>query len=275
MRSTRQDPLWQTLRDEIIRLSDKEELLTPYFHEFVLKHDSLVKALSALLAAKLASPQVAAITLSKELERIFSHSEKVKAAIAKDLQAIAARDPAARGIAEPFLHYKGFHSLEAYRASHALWNEKRYPMAYYLHNRIAEVFGVDIHPAAKIGSGVFIDHATGVVIGETASVGDDVSMLHGVTLGGTGKEQGDRHPKVGNGVLIGAGAQILGNVAIGEGSKIGAGSVVLEPVPPHSTVAGVPARIVGHPKTRRPALSMDQSIDSEEQVFSSFTASML
>jgi serine O-acetyltransferase len=269
------DQLWQNLRDEVLRLSDKEKLLVSYFNESVLKHSSLESALAAILSVKLSSPYLTGSRLRKEIELIFEQSEETRTAIRKDLLATAARDPAARGIAEPFLHYKGFHSLESYRISHVLWNKGRSALAYFIHSRTTEVFAVDIHPAAKIGHGIFIDHATGVVVGETARIGNDVSLLHGVTLGGTGKEQGDRHPKVGNGVLIGAGAKILGNVNIGEGSKIGAGSVVLEHVPPHCTVAGVPARIVGHPKTQRPSLSMDQSIDFEDLVFSSYTASML
>ncbi len=272
---TKHHSLWQTLRDEAIRLSEEEKLLAPYFHEFVLKHASLEEALSAILAAKLASAPLSALSLTREIEHVFEQSAEIRAAVRRDLQAIEERDPAAGGVVEPFLHYKGFHSLEAYRVSHYLWNEHRFALAYYLRNRVTEIFAVDIHPAAKIGKGIFIDHATGVVIGETAHVGNDVSLLHGVTLGGTGKEHGDRHPKVGNGVLIGAGTKILGNVRIGEGSKIGAGSVVLDHVPPHSTVVGVPGRVVGHPKTGRPSLLMDQSIDSEELVFSSYTASML
>jgi serine O-acetyltransferase len=272
---TKHHTLWQILREGAIRLSEEDALLAPYFHEFILKHASLEEALSAILADKLASTPLTALSLQREIERVFETSAEIRAAVRKDLHAIEERDPAAGGVVEPFLHYKGFHSLEAYRVSHSLWNERRFALAYYIHNRVTEIFAVDIHPAAKIGKGIFIDHATGVVIGETAHIGDDVSLLHGVTLGGTGKEHGDRHPKVGNGVLIGAGTKILGNVRIGDGSKIGAGSVVLDHVPPHSTVVGVPGRVVGHPKTGRPSLLMDQSIDIEEQVFSSYTASML
>jgi serine O-acetyltransferase len=266
--------LWQNLRDEANHFSDKEELLAPYFHEHVLKHSSLEQALAALIADKLVSTNVPRIRLQNEIEKIFE-SEEIRILIKKDLLAITTRDPASRGIVEPFLYYKGFHALEAYRVSHVLWHKRRFALASYIHGRVTEVFAVDIHPAAKIGGGIFIDHATGVVIGETAHIGDDVSLLHGVTLGGTGKEHGDRHPKVGNGVLIGAGTKILGNVRIGDGSKIGAGSVVLNHVPPHSTVVGVPARVVGHPKTKNPALSMDQSFDSKDQAFLSYTASML
>jgi serine O-acetyltransferase len=158
----------------------------------------------------------------------------------------------------PFLNFKGFHALQAYRIAHWLWNQQRQLLAVHLQNRISEVFGVDIHPAARVGSGILFDHATGIVIGETAVIEDNVSMLHGVTLGGTGKEIGDRHPKIRQGVLIGAGASILGNIEIGAGAKVAASSVVLDPVPPHCTVAGVPARIVGRPTVAAPALEMDQ-----------------
>jgi serine O-acetyltransferase len=160
----------------------------------------------------------------------------------------------------PLLYYKGFHALQSYRVAHWIWNKGRESLAFYLQNRISEVFGVDVHPAARIGTGILIDHGTSVVIGETAVIEDNVSMLHEVTLGGTGKQTGDRHPKVRQGVLIGTGAKILGNVEIGEGAKVAAGSVVLKDVPPHSTVAGVPAVVVGRPEVDQPALSMDQSL---------------
>jgi serine O-acetyltransferase len=189
---------------------------------------------------------------------------EIQAGIRKDLEAVIKRDPASHGISEPFLHYKGFHALESYRVSHWLWQNSRQALACYLQNRISEVFAVDIHPAAKIGKGILIDHATSVVIGETAVVDDDVSMLHEVTLGGTGKTTGDRHPKVRRGVLIGAGAKILGNVIVGEGSKIAAGSVVLTDVPPHTTVAGVPAVIVGKPTSEQPSLEMDHRIGEKQ-----------
>jgi serine O-acetyltransferase len=193
----------------------------------------------------------------------LSDSAFIREALRRDLTAVLQRDPAARGLAQPFLHYKGFHALQAHRVAHWLWGKGRESLACYLQSRVSEVFAVDIHPAARMGKGILIDHGTGVVIGETAVVGDDVSLLHEVTLGGTGKECGDRHPKVGNGVMIGAGAKILGNVRIGNGSKVAAGSVVLHEVPPHATVAGVPAKIVGHPATDEPALQMDQQLDTD------------
>ena len=182
-------------------------------------------------------------------------------ALRRDLSAVQERDPAARSMIVPFLYFKGFHALQAHRAAHWFWLQGRTALALYLQSQVSEVFNVDIHPAARIGKGILMDHGTGVVIGETAVIGDDVSLLHEVTLGGTGKESGDRHPKVGRGVMIGAGAKILGNITIGEGSKIAAGSVVLSDVPAHSTVAGIPAKVVGRPKTTTPSLLMDQAVE--------------
>jgi serine O-acetyltransferase len=257
------DPVWQMLREEIRCMAEAEPMLASYLHGTVLNHRTFEDALSFLLAAKLDSPHLSSMTIREVIDRAFRESASLGGTIRRDLSAVMERDPAARGLAEPFLHAKGFHALQAYRVSHWLWQEERHCLAFYFKNRIAEVFSVDIHPAARIGQGILIDHATGVVIGETAVVGDDVSMLHAVTLGGTGKETGDRHPKVGSGVLIGAGAKILGNVRIGNGSKIGAGSVVLCDVPPHTTVAGVPAKVVGRPRTDEPSLLMDQNVEQE------------
>jgi len=259
------DPVWAMLRDEVLRMADSEAMLASYLHATVLNHRTLEDALSYLLAEKLASPYLSAMSLREVFDEAFCASAEIREAIRSDLTAVLNRDPAARGVASPFLHYKGFHALESYRAAHWLWGEGRHALALYCQNRISEVFAVDIHPAARVGKGILIDHGTSVVIGETAVVGDDVSMLHEVTLGGTGKETGDRHPKVGHGVMIGAGAKILGNVKIGDGAKIGAGSVVLDHVPSHTTVAGVPAKIVGRPQAEAPALVMDQRIESEEE----------
>jgi serine O-acetyltransferase len=265
MKMKKKDPVWELLHKEVSGMAAAEAMIASYLHASVLNHSSLEGALSYILAERLSSPSISAMSLRETILEVFHTSAEARDALRKDLSAFSTRDPAARGIAEPFLHYKGFHALEAYRVSHELWTGGRTSLALYFQNRIAEVFAVDIHPAARIGKGIMIDHGTGVVIGETAVVGDDVSILHEVTLGGTGKETGDRHPKVGNGVLIGAGAKILGNVRIGEGSKIGAGSVVLDDVPPHTTVAGVPARAVGKPKTDKPALLMDQSIEGKKE----------
>jgi len=181
----------------------------------------------------------------------------IRGAVRADLLAVMERDSACHELYIPFLYFKGFHALQTHRVAHWLWKSGRQPLALFFQNRMSMEFCVDIHPAAVMGSGILLDHATGLVVGETAVVGNNVSILQSVALGGTGKETGDRHPKIGNGVLISAGAKILGNIRVGEGAKVGAGSVVLEEVPPHTTVAGVPARVVGRPSSEAPALDMD------------------
>lgn len=256
---TTNDPVWEAIRVEVTEEAAREPMLASFLHATVLKHRRLEDALSFHLAGKLASATLPAMLIREVIDEAFQSAE-IGAAIRADLQAVRTRDPATLGFSTPLLYYKGFHALQSYRVAHWLWERGRHSLAVFLQNRISQVFGVDIHPAARIGRGIMIDHGTSVVIGETAVVEDDVSMLHEVTLGGTGKETGDRHPKVRRGVLIGAGAKILGNVEIGAGAKVGAGSVVLEPVPPHCTVAGVPAKIVGKPAEMEPALEMDQRL---------------
>lgn len=264
--NTTTEPLWQRLRLEAERLMAREDLLKPLVRAFVTDRTDFADALAAVLAGKLCEHVLPAVDLHRLFEPILALPE-IALAATKDLAAVVERDPAAQGLAIiPFLHFKGFQSLQAHRISHHLWSSGRPDLAFHLQGRMAIVYGVDFHPAARIGSGLMIDHATGVVVGETAVIGDDVSMLHGVTLGGTGKQTGDRHPKVGNGVLLGSGAKILGNVRIGEGSKVGAGSVVLTDVPPHCTVVGVPARVVGRPRSSEPGLAMDQEIEDDSQV---------
>jgi serine O-acetyltransferase len=257
-----EDTVWTDLRREVAALAAEEPILAGYLHTTVLRHSTLEEGLSHLLAEKLASPHLSDLVLREVILEAFTASAEIRKAIRRDIMAVVERDPAAKGIAHPFLNFKGFHSLQSYRVAHWLWEQKRPTLAFFLQSRISEVFAVDIHPAARIGKGILIDHGTGVVIGETAVVGDDVSMLHEVTLGGTGKESGDRHPKIGDGVLLGAGAKILGNIRIGAGSKVASGSVVLREVPPHSTAAGVPARVVGREETKAPALRMDQVVAS-------------
>jgi serine O-acetyltransferase len=232
-------------------------VLVSFLFASVLRHRKLEDALAAILANKLQTPDVSAILLRDLIHEALAEDVSIRAAIRADLLAARTRDPAARGYAQPFLYYKGFHALQAYRVANWLWKRSRYTLAAHLQNRISEAFGVDVHPAAQIGSGVLIDHGTSVVIGETAVVEDNVSLLHEVTLGGTGKKSGDRHPKVRRGVLIGAGAKILGNIEIGKGAKVGAGSVVLRDVPAHTTVAGIPARVVARCTVAEPALEMD------------------
>ena len=255
--------IWNRIRQEVARDAEREPMLASFLYTVVLNHQTLEDALSFILACKLDSVTVSAPTLRDLIDAVFTADPLVGAAACADLQAVVARDPACRGYAVPLLYFKGFQSIQAYRVAHHYWRSERRALALYLQSRISEVFAVDIHPGARIGKGILFDHATSVVIGETAVVEDDFSMLHEVTLGGTGKQSGDRHPKIRRGVMIGAGAKVLGNIVIGEGAKIGAGSVVLQDVPAHCTVAGVPARPVGQPAHALPALEMDQSIDSE------------
>ena len=252
------DAVWNQIREETLSEVEREPILASFLHATILKHSCLEDGLSFHLAGKLATPTLSSMLIREMIAEAFFADSGIAYAVRTDLWAIRDRDPASGGLSEPFLYFKGFHALQSYRVAHWLWQQSRRGLASYLQNRISEVFGVDIHPAARIGSGVFIDHATSVVIGETSVIEDNVSMLHEVTLGGTGKQTGDRHPKVRHGVLIGAGAKILGNVEIGAGAKIGAGSVVLDDVPAHTTVAGVPAEVVGQPDVQEPALEMNQ-----------------
>ncbi|MDH3689971.1 MAG: serine O-acetyltransferase [Gammaproteobacteria bacterium] len=251
------DPIWEAIREEVTRDAAGEPLLASFLHSAVLKHDSLEKALSFNLAAKLGSAILSEMLIREVVDDALQYDPAIGQQIRGDLRAVRERDPACDRFSTPLLYFKGFHALQSYRVAHWLWNQSRRELALFMQNRISEVFAVDIHPAARIGTGIMIDHATGVVIGETAVVGDNVSMLHEVTLGGTGKDTGDRHPKIGCGVLLGAGAKILGNVVIGRCSKVGAGSVVLHDVPPNSTVAGVPAEIIAEEHPEQPALEMD------------------
>lgn len=258
---TQQTTIWKELLREAIHAELAEPALAPFLRQVITHASNLEQVLAWHLADKLAGSYFDQSELRRLLYTIYSQSPVIQGQIYRDLIAFRERDPACPGYIAVVLFYKGFHALTAYRAGHALWKQDRRFLAAALQSSISEHLGVDIHPAARIGSGIMIDHATGVVIGETAVVEDDVSILHTVTLGGTGKERGDRHPKVRKGVLIGAGAKILGNVEIGEGAKVGAGSVVLKNVPAHSTVVGVPATIVGHLAEEAPALNMDHKIE--------------
>lgn len=254
------DPLWQSIREEVAGEVGREAVLASFLYATVLNHKTLEDALGFLLAGKLECSVLPAMLVRELIADAVEASPGIGRSMRADIRAVCDRDPAAKHFSEPFLYFKGFHALQTHRVAHWLWGEGREALALFLQNRTSEVFGVDIHPAARVGSGILIDHATGVVVGETAVIEDNVSILHEVTLGGTGKADGDRHPKVRHGVLIGAGAKILGNVEIGRGAKIGAGSVVLEDVPPHCTVAGVPAVIIGTPNVDDPALEMDHRL---------------
>jgi serine O-acetyltransferase len=262
------DPLWQSIREETAREAEQEPILASFLHATILNHDTLEAALSFHLANKLDSPTASAMLLREVIEEALSSDPTIGEAIRCDIRAVSERDSACGGFSVPFLYFKGFHALQAYRIAHWLWTQGREALALFFQNRISGEFGVDIHPAARIGRGVMMDHATGIVIGETAVVGNNVSIMQSVTLGGTGKEDGDRHPKVGNGVLLSAGAKILGNIKIGDGAQVCAGSVVLKEVPPHTVVAGVPAKVIGKPCCEQPALEMNHRVDvpdSEQQ----------
>lgn len=250
--------VWDNIKTEARALADCEPMLASFYHATLLKHENLGSALSYMLANKLANAIMPAITVREIIEEAYRCDSSMILSAAQDIQAVRQRDPAVDKYSTPLLYLKGFHALQAYRIGHWLWGEGRRALAVYMQNEISVSFGVDIHPAAVIGCGIMLDHATGIVIGETAVVENDVSILQSVTLGGTGKTCGDRHPKIREGVMIGAGAKILGNIEVGRGAKIGAGSVVLHPIPAHTTAAGVPARIVGKPESEKPAMDMDQ-----------------
>lgn len=254
------DPVWERVRTEAAEIADQEPLMASYLHATILQHQRFECALAYQLAQKVGNGELNAMQLRELFDGLLKDELQIAEATRADIVAYYERDPACDSYIQPFLYFKGFHALQIYRLAHALWNDGRKQMALFLQNRISDLFAVDIHPAARIGRGVFIDHATGVVIGGTAVVEDDVSMLHGVTLGGTGKHEGDRHPKVRRGVLLSVGAKVLGNIEIGEFSRIGAGSVVLNPVPPHCTAVGVPARLVGCAGVENPSHAMDHMI---------------
>lgn len=255
---------WSTLRREAVEAVERDALMAAQVNAAVLRHGSFAEGLAARIAHKLADADVTEPVLTALIAEAIADTPSIARAAARDLMAVRDRDPACPDLLTPFLFFKGFLSLQAYRIAHWLWMRGREHLARQLQSRGSEVFGVDIHPAARLGCGLMIDHGTALVIGETAVVEDDVSMLHGVTLGGTGKECGDRHPKIRRGVLLGAGAKVLGNIEVGEGAKVGAGSIVLDPVEPHTTVVGVPARPVGPRLTDMPAFTMDQTLPPPE-----------
>ena len=257
---TEHDPVWEAIRQEVRAEAAREPILASSLHATILNHARLEDALAFHLAGKLANAVVSAMEIREVFDEALSKDVAIGEAVRADLLAVRERDPACSLLSLPLLYFKGFHALQSHRVAHWLWKEGRRSLAYFFQNRMSEVFSVDIHPAAHIGRGIFLDHGTGIVVGETAVIDDDVSILQNVTLGGTGKQSGDRHPKVRAGVLISAGAKILGNIEVGEGAKVGAGSVVLQDVPPHTTAVGVPARIVGRPDSERPALEMDQAL---------------
>ncbi len=252
--------LWAMLRREAEAAARRDPLMAGPFERAVLRHAGLAEALAWHIGSRLGDEALCASTAAEVVRDALAAEPDLLAAAVADLTAILDRDPACPDHVTPFLFFKGFLALQAHRVTHRAWLEGRTHLAHHLQSRSSEVLGVDIHPAARLGRGIMLDHATGLVIGETAVVEDDVSILQEVTLGGTGKNCGDRHPKIRRGVLIGAGAKILGNIEVGEGAKVGAGSIVLSDVAPYTTVVGVPARPVGTRNSELPALTMDQSL---------------
>ena len=255
------DPVWTQIREEGVQALADEPLLGGMIHANVLHHGSLESALSFRMAQKLASGEMSEQLLREIADEAYASDPDLGRTARADIVAVFERDPACHRYLQPLLFFKGFQAVQAYRVAHWLWLGGRKDLAYFIQMRVSEHYGIDIHPAARVGRGIMIDHAHSIVIGETAVVGDNVSMLHSVTLGGTGKENDQRHPKIGDGVLIGAGAKILGNIKIGNCSRIAAGSVVLHDVPPCKTVAGVPAKIIGEAGCDQPSLSMDQILN--------------
>jgi serine O-acetyltransferase len=255
---TRTDPVFARIRAEAEEIVHSEPELAGFIMATVLNHETLESAVVHRLAARLGHQEVPGDLIRQTYLEVLAHDGAIGEAFRADLLAVADRDPACLRMIEPLLYFKGFHAIQTHRLAHAMWKAQRRDFALYLQSRSSEVFQTDIHPAARLGKGIFLDHATGLVVGSTAVIEDNVSMLQDVTLGGTGKERGDRHPKIRHGVLIGAGAKILGNIEVGYCARVAAGSVVLSPVPHNRTVAGVPAIVVGEALCAEPARSMDQ-----------------
>ena len=258
------DPVWDRIRSEAEEVTQREPELSAFVLSNILNHKRLEHAVCHRLAQRLDHDDVNADLIRQTFLRIAESEPAYGMVLRADLAAVFDRDPACSRLIEPLLYFKGFHALQTHRFSHSLWQLGRRDFALYLQSQSSRVFGIDIHPAAIIGRGIMLDHGSGIVIGETAEIGDNSSLLHSVTLGGSGKETGDRHPKVGRGVMIGAGAKILGNIHIGDCARVAAGSVVLKDVPPKTTVAGVPARVVGEAGCSQPSRMMDQLLRGTE-----------
>jgi serine O-acetyltransferase len=251
------DPVWAKIRDEAEAIVRNEPEIGTFIYSSILHHDTLETAVVHRVAQRLDHADVSAELIGQAYTDALEAEPKIGEAFRADIVAVFDRDPATDRFIEPVLYYKGFHAIQTHRLANWLWNQGRKDFAYYLQSRSSAVFQCDIHPAARVGRGIFLDHATGLVVGETATIGDNVSMLHDVTLGGTGKDHGDRHPKIADGVLIGAGAKIIGNIEIGHCSRVAAGSVVLKAVPHNVTVAGIPAKVVGDSPCEEPSRTMD------------------
>jgi len=254
------DPIWARIRSEAEAVVRQEPQLASFIYASLLEHDALTGAVVQRISDRLDHPAMSGTAILQAFLDALEDSPEIGDAFRADIVATYDRDPATTRFIEPVLYFKGFHAIQTHRLAHWLWGKHRKDFALYLQSRSSAVFQTDIHPAAKIGRGIFLDHATGLVVGETAVIEDDVSLLHGVTLGGTGSEKGDRHPKIRNGVMIGAGAKILGNIEIGHCARVAAGSVVIKPVPHNVTVAGVPAKVIGEAGCAEPSRTMDQML---------------
>lgn len=259
MNLIKETEVWTRLQHDALAASEREPALRPFLRNMILDRNSIADAFAYFLGQRLGAVDSNQQAIREVCQEAFTVDNAVIGQIVGDMTASFERDPACRSLLQPFFHYKGVSSLQTYRVAHWLWGQERELLAFHFQSLCSQVFQVDIHPAARLGSGIFLDHATGVVIGETSVVGDDVSILHSVTLGGNGKERGDRHPKIGRGVLISVGAKILGNIKVGDEARIAACSVVLQDVPAHATVAGIPAKLVHGPSPTHPAKDMDHS----------------
>jgi serine O-acetyltransferase len=260
------DPLWDQLRSEAEIIVRNEPALASFVLTALLHQPSLEAAVIHRVSSRLGHAAVSSDIIEQIFLEAVEQDASIGAAFRADINAVLDRDPVVTRAVEPVLYFKGFHAIQTHRLAHWLWKKGRQDFALYLQSRSSAVFQTDIHPAARIGRGIFLDHATGLVVGATAVIEDNVSMLQDVTLGGTGKERGDRHPKIRHGVLIGAGAKILGNIEVGHCARIAAGSVVLKPVPHSATVAGVPARVVGTAGCAEPARSMDHLLSEMDGI---------
>jgi serine O-acetyltransferase len=259
------DPIWHAVRQEAQAIVDSDGVLATFIHSTILNQKTLENAVIARIADRLHSREVSDDVIRQAFETMLERWPEWSDILRIDISAVLDRDPACNRYIEPILYFKGFHAIQTHRLAHWSLNNGRRDFALYLQSRSSQVFQTDINPAARMGKGVFLDHATGVVIGETAEIGDDVSILHGVTLGGTGKETGDRHPKISSGVLLGAGATVLGNIRVGKCSRVAAGSLVVKEVPNNVTVAGVPARVIGFAGCAEPARTMDQILAEQAE----------
>jgi serine O-acetyltransferase len=254
------DPAWSHIREEAEAIADAEPAMAGFVIQTILNEKSLEEAISHRVVSRLEHGDVSGVLLRQAFEEVLNAHPELGDAFRADIAAIYDRDPACSRLIDPVLYFKGFHAVQTHRFAHLLWQQNRRDLAYYLQSRASQIFQIDIHPAVPMGKGIMIDHGHGVVIGETAEVEDEVSILHGVTLGGTGKEAGNRHPKIRHGVMIGAGAKILGNIEVGSCARVAAGSVVLRDVPPKTTVVGVPAKVIGAADCPEPSRAMNQLI---------------